>query len=79
MTDLVKRSVSIAGHATSVSLETPFWDELRAIARAEGLTLAGLIARVDAGRAGRNLSSELRVFVLERVRERAGADRPEPR
>jgi predicted DNA-binding ribbon-helix-helix protein len=77
MTDLVKRSVSIAGHATSVSLETPFWDALRAIAQAEGVTLAGLIARVDAGRAGRNLSSELRVYVLESVRMQAARDRPE--
>lgn len=66
----VKRSLTIAGHRTSVSLEGPFWDELKALARLEGRSLAGLVAEVDSDRdpnAG-SLSSALRVFVLMRVK-----------
>ncbi|HEY5208350.1 MAG TPA: ribbon-helix-helix domain-containing protein [Stellaceae bacterium] len=59
-----KRSVSIAGHATSVSLEEEFWAALREIATRRGVSLAGLIASVDGGRAG-NLSSALRLLVLD--------------
>ena len=59
-----KRSVLIAGHATSVSLEPEFWDELRQMAEARGLSLNALIAEVDAGRGARNLSSALRVHAL---------------
>lgn len=59
-----KRSVVIAGHATSLSLEAEFWAALQEIARRRGLSLNRLVASVDAGRAG-NLSSALRVFVLD--------------
>ncbi|HLJ18912.1 MAG TPA: ribbon-helix-helix domain-containing protein [Stellaceae bacterium] len=59
-----KRSVLIAGHATSLSLEAEFWSALHEIARRRGLSLNRLIATVDAGRPG-NLSSALRVFVLD--------------
>ncbi|MBF0334910.1 MAG: ribbon-helix-helix domain-containing protein [Alphaproteobacteria bacterium] len=62
-----KRSVLIAGHATSVSIEAPFWDALKDIATRRGLSLNDLIAEIDAGRDG-NLSSAIRVFVLETVR-----------
>ncbi|MBF0306239.1 MAG: ribbon-helix-helix domain-containing protein [Alphaproteobacteria bacterium] len=62
-----KRSVLIAGHATSVSIEAPFWDALKDIATRRGLSLNDLIAEIDAGREG-NLSSAIRVFVLETVR-----------
>ena len=65
---LAKRSFSLAGHRTSVSLEDAFWDALREIAAAQGVSLAGLIARIDAGRAGENLSSAIRVYVLEQTR-----------
>ena len=65
---VVKRSVMIAGHRTSVSLESPFWDALRDIATARGLSLAAVIGEVDAGRNGQNLSSAIRVFVLAAVR-----------
>lgn len=61
---LRKRSVTIAGHATSLSLEEEFWRDLRAIARRRNLSLNALVSSIDAGRAG-NLSSALRVFVLE--------------
>lgn len=61
---LRKRSVLIAGHATSLSLEEEFWRELRAVARLRGLSLNALVASVDTGRDG-NLSSALRLFILE--------------
>ena len=59
-----KRSVLIAGHATSLSLEAEFWSALQEIARRRGQSLNRLVASVDATRAG-NLSSALRVFVLD--------------
>jgi predicted DNA-binding ribbon-helix-helix protein len=61
---VVKRSVSIAGHATSISLEEPFWLGLRALAALRAVPLARLIADIDAARDGGNLSSALRVHVL---------------
>jgi predicted DNA-binding ribbon-helix-helix protein len=61
---LRKRSVLVAGHATSLSLEEPFWTALREVARRRGLSLNALVATVDAQRPG-NLSSALRVFVLD--------------
>lgn len=69
MTLVKKHSVSIRGHRTSFSLEKPFLDELRRIATARGLTLAALIAFVDEARPREaNLSSALRIFVLEEIR-----------
>ena len=59
-----KRSVTIAGHATSLTLEEPFWHDLATIARHRGLSLNALVAAVDAERRG-NLSSALRLFVLD--------------
>lgn len=59
-----KRSVLIAGHPTSLSLEGEFWSALREIARHRGQSLNQLVAGVDAERRG-NLSSALRVFVLD--------------
>ena len=65
---IVKRSVMIAGHRTSVSLEEPFWQALREIAAARGASVQALIGNIDAGRAEQNLSSAIRVFVLDAVR-----------
>lgn len=62
-----KRSIRIAGHPTSVSLEPAFWEELRRIADRRELSLAALITEIDAGRAT-NLSSALRLFVLGDLR-----------
>jgi predicted DNA-binding ribbon-helix-helix protein len=62
---VVKRSLVIAGHRTSVSLEDAFWRRLRAIAAERGLSLNRLAAMIDASRDGANLSSAIRVFVLE--------------
>lgn len=62
-TRLVKRSVVVAGHRTSVSLEDAFWAELRRVAIARRCSINALIAQVDEGRSG-NLSSAIRVFLL---------------
>ena len=62
---VVKRSLVIAGHRTSISLEDAFWDRLRGIAAERGLSLNRLAAMVDASRGGANLSSAIRVFLLE--------------
>ena len=59
-----KRSVKIAGHPTSVSLEQEFWDELMRIASLKGLSLNALITKVDEEREQSNLSSALRLYVL---------------
>jgi predicted DNA-binding ribbon-helix-helix protein len=59
-----KRSVQIAGHATSLSLEEPFWSDLAEIALARGVSINALVAAVDAARAG-NLSSALRLFIRD--------------
>jgi predicted DNA-binding ribbon-helix-helix protein len=64
---LIKRSVRIAGHATSVSLEPAFWQALLEIAARRGLSVNALVAAIDAERSG-NLSSALRVFILESCR-----------
>lgn len=64
-----KRSVTIRGHRTSVSLEAPFWDALKEKAAAEDRSLSSLIAEVDEATDG-NLSSALRVHVLEWLRGR---------
>ena len=63
----VKRSVRIAGHATSVSLEAAFWAALQEIAATRRLSVNALLATIDAERRG-NLSSAIRLFVLETCR-----------
>ncbi|AWN41890.1 ribbon-helix-helix domain-containing protein [Methylobacterium durans] len=70
---VAKRSVVIAGHRTSISLEAPFWDALREIAGARGLSVQALIGEIDAARDGQNLSSAIRVFVLAAMRGAASA------
>lgn len=68
---VIKRSVMIAGHRTSVSLEQPFWDALREIAEARDSSIAGLVAEIDARRGDGNLSSAIRLFVLAHFRQAA--------
>ncbi|MBM3525140.1 MAG: ribbon-helix-helix domain-containing protein [Alphaproteobacteria bacterium] len=63
-----KRSVSIAGHRSSVSLEPEFWEALKSIAAERGTSLDALVSEIDATRTRRNLSSALRVFVLQTLR-----------
>jgi predicted DNA-binding ribbon-helix-helix protein len=62
---IIKRSVSVNGHKTSISLEEPFWNEIKAIASQKNTTIKDLITDVDRDKqAEANLSSSLRVFVL---------------
>ena len=65
-----KRSVVIADHRTSITLEDAFWDQIKAIAARNGESLNALVTRIDAERTG-NLSSALRVFVLEALSPKA--------
>jgi predicted DNA-binding ribbon-helix-helix protein len=66
-----KRSLRIAGHNTSVSLEEPFWRLLTQVAEAEGLSIAAYVERIDAERAAVNLSSAIRVHLMEWMMARA--------
>jgi predicted DNA-binding ribbon-helix-helix protein len=70
-----KRSVYIAGHKTSVSLEDEFWDSLKEIAGERGMTLQQLIGRIDGDRQHPNLSSAIRLFVLGVYRDQRREDR----
>ncbi len=63
LTQLAKRSVVIAGHKTSISLESAFWDALKQAARRRKVTVNELVTQIDGARQG-NLSSALRVFLL---------------
>lgn len=71
MSGPAKRSVTIAGHETSISLEPVFWDALRAAAGEDGLPVNALIARIDAARiaeaAPSNLASAIRVWLYQRL------------
>jgi predicted DNA-binding ribbon-helix-helix protein len=78
---VVKRSIVIAGHKTSVSLEDAFWKGLKEIAGGRSTTLSDLVASIDADRRQGNLSSALRLFVLDFYRNQLGemtAIRPTP-
>ncbi len=65
---VVKRSIVIAGHKTSVSLEDAFWEALKEIAASRRLTLSDLVATIDSARTQGNLSSAIRLFVLDHYR-----------
>ena len=66
---IIKRSVIVNGHRTSVSAEDAFWTELKLIARQKGVSLSDLITNIDRDKQASNLSSALRVFVLRYCRE----------
>ena len=70
---VVKRSVRLAGHKTSVSLEDAFWNALKEIAQKRLMTLRDLIGTIDSQRQQGNLSSALRLFVLEFYRSQIPA------
>jgi predicted DNA-binding ribbon-helix-helix protein len=76
MSGLSKHSLTLAGHRTSVTLEDAFWDELKRLAGQRGLSVNQLAAEIDARRSGApspgNLSSAIRLFVLETLRKEAG-------
>jgi predicted DNA-binding ribbon-helix-helix protein len=67
---VVKRSVLIAGHKTSVSIEEPFWKAVREIAALRNKTLSGLVEEIDTDRKQGNLSSAIRLFVLDYYKSR---------
>ena len=72
---VVKRSIVIAGHKTSVSLEDAFWKGLKEIATAREMTLSDMVASIDTTRDGGNLSSAIRLFVLDHYRAAARGER----
>ena len=72
MRRLRKRSISLAGHATSLALEPEFWAVLDALALSRGMSLAGLIGTLDAARGDRPLASACRVAALEFAKSSAG-------
>ena len=65
----LKRSFSIGGHRTSISLEAPFWEALKDAADEEGMPVSQLIARIDADRVGCGLSSAVRMWLFARCRD----------
>jgi len=70
---VVKRSIVIAGHKTSVSLEDAFWKGLKEIASSRNITLSDIVATIDSERRHGNLSSAIRLFVLDHYRAQAEA------
>lgn len=68
MTEVKKRSVDIAGHRTSVSIEAEFWEALAALAQRKKTSVSALIAAIDSARKG-NLSSAIRIYVLKELQK----------
>jgi predicted DNA-binding ribbon-helix-helix protein len=72
---VIKRSIVIAGHKTSVSLEDAFWKGLKDIAGGRDMTLSELVAAIDSERRHGNLSSAIRLFVLDHYRTQPSEER----
>jgi len=70
---VIKRSIVIGGHKTSVSLEEAFWKGLKEVASHRDLTLSALVSSIDAERSHGNLSSAIRLFVLDHYRAMMGS------
>ena len=68
-----KRSIVVAGHKTSIALEDAFWDSLKEIAKLRGETVYGLVSSIDANRNSANLSSVVRLFVLNFYKDQLSA------
>ncbi len=62
---IVKHSIMVAGHSTSLSLENIFWEQLRKIARSQKIPVSTLVAQIDGAKIQTNLSSAVRVYVLQ--------------
>jgi len=75
---VVKRSIVVAGHKTSVSLEDAFWRGLKEIAGGRNVTLSDLVAAIDGARQQGNLSSAIRLFVLDFYRKQLSDLKQEP-
>ena len=74
---VVKRSIVVAGHKTSVSLEEAFWNGMKEISGLRDMTLSELVGEIDSNRQQGNLSSAIRLFVLDYFRTRAASAAPE--
>jgi predicted DNA-binding ribbon-helix-helix protein len=74
---VVKRSIVVAGHKTSVSLEEAFWNGMKEISGLRNMTLSELVGEIDGARQQGNLSSAIRLFVLDYFKSRAMAVQPE--
>jgi predicted DNA-binding ribbon-helix-helix protein len=68
---VVKRSIVVGGHKTSVSLEAAFWNSMKEISRVRSMTLSELVGEIDVARQQGNLSSAIRLFVLDHFRNSA--------
>ena len=73
---VVKRSIVVAGHKTSVSLEEAFWNGMKEISSQRNMTLSELVGEIDNNRQQGNLSSAIRLFVLDYFKSRAMAASP---
>ena len=69
---IIKRSIIVDGHKTSICLEDAFWSSLKEIAQAQGATVSQAVTEIDKTRQYSNLSSAVRLFVLDRVRTGTG-------
>ncbi|MEN3931340.1 ribbon-helix-helix domain-containing protein [Microvirga sp. W0021] len=67
---IVKHSISIAGHQTSFSLEEIFWNALKSISEERNISVRALISQIDSSRGEQNLSSAIRVYVLENLKQK---------
>ena len=76
---VVKRSIVVAGHKTSVSLEEAFWNVMKEISGERNLTLSELVGEIDGKRQQGNLSSAIRLFVLDHFKSRATATGSDPK
>jgi predicted DNA-binding ribbon-helix-helix protein len=73
---VVKRSIVVAGHKTSVSLEEAFWNGMKEISGLRNMTLSELVGEIDSNRQQGNLSSAIRLFVLDHFKSRAAGSTP---
>jgi predicted DNA-binding ribbon-helix-helix protein len=76
---VVKRSIVVAGHKTSVSLEEAFWNGMKEISGLRNMTLSELVGEIDNNRQQGNLSSAIRLFVLDHFKNRASGGTSEPK
>jgi predicted DNA-binding ribbon-helix-helix protein len=76
---VIKRSVVVAGHKTSVSLEEAFWNGMKEISVERSMTLSELVGEIDSKRQQGNLSSAIRLFVLDHFKTRAAAAAADPK
>ena len=76
---VVKRSIVVAGHKTSVSLEEAFWNGMKEISGLRNMTLSELVGEIDSNRQQGNLSSAIRLYVLDYFRSRTQPRAPESR